>query len=614
MRRPIPTPAPLAVGLLLAVCGSAGAQSAPQTKHWPRHDISFPIDRAMLDTLDPKPASIRFYAAPPDGRFKLIANKKPSELDKIVDKQDPTATPRYGFTYVAAGDGVEEFAVQYEFADGRLAPAKPAPQFRIHFDKTPPEIRASATGTNGIRWTITEDSLVESSIRIEGQYAGETQWQALNTGELRADDSFRWPTIPAGKTLEVRVFARDKAGNGGYSKVIRLGAGGGRADRDRDRTETDPRKPLGDPLTRTDGGSRGDGGNRVGTGFGGLDEFPTNRAKIEYRSTNKLTVRSKITHITRSGVQAAQLFVQSGTADWVPAGKKDGLSFTLDTPDPTVEIQYDAPKDGLYGFIIQPISGAGTKADDPRQGDAPQYLVEVDTTAPEILIKNVRVGGGGLNGPLVDIEYVSSDKNEMPEPITLEYSEDKTTWKRIVDRTANSGKYTWEIQDKKLWRFYVRASAVDKAGNSKFDVSKDPILVDLDKPSGTVEQVNPNGQPTTPRKQVNHTPDDRPNVAAAPATLNVLPAKNDAPPAAPADRTPLPPPIKDEPKKEEKKPDAGIPPTLPPIGEPKPADPPPVKADRMPPVAPPTTLPPVPPPAGGGGTVPIPDLPPPEKK
>lgn len=597
MRRPIPTPAPLAVGLLLAFGGSAVAQSStPQTKYWPRHDISFPIDRAMLDALDPKPASIRFYAAPPDGRFKLIANKRPNELDKIVDKQDPAATPRYGFTYVAAGDGIEEFAVQYEFADGRLAPAKPAPQFRIHFDKTPPDIRASASGTSGIRWTATDESLVESSIRIEGQYAGETQWQALNTGELRADDSFRWPTIPAGKTLEVRVFARDKAGNGGYSKVIRLGAGGGRADRDR--TESDPRRPAGDPITRTDGG------NRVGTGFGGLDEFPTTRAKIEYRSTNKLTVRSKVTHITRSGVQAAQLFVQAGTSDWVPAGKKDGLGFTLDTPDPTVEIQYDAPKDGLYGFIIQPISGAGTKADDPRQGDAPQYLVEVDTTPPEILIKNVRVGGGGLNGPLVDIEYVSSDKNEMPEPITLEYSEDKTTWKRIVDRTANSGKYTWEIQDKKLWRFYVRASAVDKAGNSKFDVSKDPILVDLDKPAGTVEQVNPNGQPTTPRKQVNRAPDDRPGVGGSPAALTVLPAKNDAPPPL-GDR--VPPPITDEPKREEKTPDAGAPTSLPPIGGSKPAEPP------VPPLTP-TTLPPVPPPAGGGGTVPIPDLPPPEKK
>jgi hypothetical protein len=601
MRPPIPTLAPLVVGLLLAVGGTAVAQSAPQTKFWPRHDISFPLDRAVLDTLDPKPVSVRFYAAPPDGRFKLIANKRPNELDKIVDKQDPSATPRYGFTYVAAGDGVEEFAVQYEFADGRLAPAKPAPQYRVHFDKTPPEIRASATGGTGIRWTATDENLVESSVRIEGQYVGETQWQALNTGELRADDSFRWPTIPAGKTLEVRVFARDKAGNGGYSKVIRLGAGGGRADRDRDRADNDFRKPAGDPLTRPDGG------NRVGTGFGGLDEFPTNRAKIEYRDTNKLTVKSKVTHITRSGVKAAQLFVQSGTADWVPAGKQEGLSFTLDTADPTVSIPFDAPKDGLYGFIIQPVSGAGTKADDPRQGDAPQYLVEVDTTPPEMLLKGVRVGGGGLTGPLVDIEWVSSDKNEMPEPISLEYSEDdKKTWKRIVERTANTGKYTWEITDKKLWRFHVRASAVDKAGNSKFDVTKEPVLVDLDKPSGTVEQVNPNGQPTTPRKQVNHTPDDRSNVAGTPATLNVLPAKNDAPPAALGGRIALPPPNKDEPKKEEKKPDAGIPPALPPISESKPPVPP-VKADPV--VPPPTTLPPIPP-AGGGESVPTPALPP----
>jgi hypothetical protein len=40
-----------------------------------------------------------------------------------------------------------------------------------------------------------------------------------------------------------------------------------------------------------------------------------------------------------------------------------------------VGIDYEAPRDGLYGFILQPISGAGTKLEDPRAGDTPQYLV-----------------------------------------------------------------------------------------------------------------------------------------------------------------------------------------------------------------------------------------------
>lgn len=605
MRRPFATAVPVTLAVLAAagiVAPAHGQDSGLQTKFWPRHDISFPIDLAAFETLDPRPASIRFYAAPPDGRFKLIANKKPSELDKIVDKQDPNATPRRGFTYVAAADGVEEFAVQYEYDGGRLAPKSPTPQFRVLFDTKLPEVRATAAGTNGIRWVATDNNLVASSIRIEGQYSGETQWQVLNTGDLKEDDSFRWTNIPANKTLEVRVFARDKAGNNGYSRVIKLGAKADRPDADFNK------KPgvgsFGDPITRTDGG-------RTGSGFGGMDEFPSRQAKIEYRSTNKLNVKSKITHITRSGVKAAQLFVQSGTTDWMAAGKKEGLNFTLDTADPTVEIPYEALRDGLYGFIIQPISGAGTKADDPRAGDAPQFLVEVDTTKPEITLKNIRVGGGGLNGPLVEIEWASSDKNEMPEPITLEYSDDeRKTWKPIAAKTQNTGKYTWEITDKKLWRFHVRASATDKAGNSNFDMTKEPVLVDLDKPSGTVDQVNPNGDPSF-RKQVNLN-DDRfqPTASTPPATLTVKPVS-----AEPTDTKPaslpaiggrigappvpnLPEPKKEEPKKGDEKPKK-INAEVPTVDVSKPIELPPLKSDPVPPA-----------PAGGSTVVPLPDLPP----
>lgn len=597
MRRPSTRTVPATLALLAVgwMAPSVHAQdAAPQTKFWPRHDISFPIDVAAFEALDPRPASIRFYAAPPDGRFKLIANKRAAELDSIVDKQDPTATPRRGFTYVAAADGVEEFAVQYEYDGGRLAPKSPTPQFRIHFDTRLPEVRATATGTNSIRWTAEDTNLVPASIRIEGQYPGETTWQVLNTGELRADDSFRWTNIPANKTLEVRVFARDKAGNNGYSRVIRLGREGDRAER----PGADPRRPgdaSGDPITRAEGG-------RTGSGFGGMDEFPTSQTKIEYRDTNKLRVKSKITHITRSGVTAAQLYVQAGTTDWKAEGKQEGLNFTMDTAEPVVEIPYDAPRDGLYGFIIQPISGAGTKADDPRPGDPPQFLVEVDTIKPEIGIKNVRVGGGGLNGPLVIIDWESREKNEMPEPITLEYSDDdKKTWKPIVARTRNTGTYTWEITDKKLWRFHVRASAVDKAGNSNFDITKEPVLVDLDKPAGTVESVDKNGQPT-PRRQVNsggETP------STPPATLNVRPTALTGPagpPAAPAEKPQPQPQVQPvDPPQKEKESGAAVP-ALPPAGAMKPIEPPPVKNDAI-----------APPPATADGGVkppPIPDLPP----
>jgi hypothetical protein len=431
------------------------------------------------------------------------------------------------------------------------------------------------------------------------------------------------------------VYARDKAGHENRSLPIKLTGDGGKFD---DRVKpgggTAPAPPgsFGDPKVTP--------GGKVGTGFGGLDELPANRPKIEYVNTNKLRVTSKVTHITRSGVKAAQLFALEPTsgADWKAVGKKENLTITPDSPDAErfVSIDYEAPRDGLYGFVLQPVSGAGTKQEDPRAGDTPQYLVYVDTTAPEFRFTNVNVLGGGLNGPLVEILWDAKDSGSgfHPEPIVLEYSEDGTKWKAIAAKTANTGRYTWEITDKKLWRFFVRGSASDMAGNTKLlSYSADdkgaptPVLVDLDKPSGNVDKVNPNGPASVP-KGINS---DFPGmggggvtgVSGVPDKLPITPIGNptpkEPPPAIPTAKpgvtptptvTPMPgsPPIPDLDKKDPPKPatpptkptdpkkpddkkkiDVELPTDLPVI--PPPTTPPP--ADAVP--AAPVTIPPLPP-------------------
>lgn len=610
----------LSVAVAAGVVGSfVPSVSAQEVKHWPLAKISFPIDLTAFNQLDPKPASIRFYAAPPKGQFKLVANRKPDDLDAIVDTSDPAATPRRGFTYTSAADGDEEFAVQYEYADGTLAPptSKLVPQFRIRFDTRPPGVKAVATGGNSIRWQVEDENLITDSVRIEGRYPGETQWQFLNTGDLRAEDSFDWK-IPPGKTLEVRVYARDRAGHENRSLPIRLTG---------DDRPSAPPPPggFGDPVKAPAPV------DRTGTGYGGLDDLPANRPRIEYVSTNKLRVSSKITHVTRSGVKAAQLYVLEPTngADWRAAGKNDRLAITPDSPDSerVVSIEYEAPRDGLYGFILQPISGAGTKLDDPRAGDTPQYLVEVDTTKPEMEFNNVKVTGSGLNGPLVEIEWTATDKNLTPEPIVLEYSEDQKTWKPIAGKAPNTGRYTWEITDKRLWKFWVRGSASDMAGNTTlvdYTDGKDgptPVLVDLDKPSGAVDKVNPNGPPrATPLPPIGGgggVSGVSGVSAQPPEKLPIRPVGETNPkpvtPVTPPEKTPLPPidgpPVPDLTPKPADKPMTT---PKPPVEAPKPD---PKKDDKK--EAPGLTLPPiVPPPATEPppATVPLPSLPPIEKK
>ncbi len=558
-----------------AVLACAPLARAQEAKYWPLNKISFPVDLAQFNQLNPKPVSILFYSAPAGGKFTLVYNRKPSELDEIVDTKDPSATPRRGFTYPATADGDEEFAVQYEYADGSRTPTKLTPQYRIKFDTRPPGVKAAANGNSSIRWLVTDENLVRESIRVEGRYVGNERWEPLNTGELKEDDSFKW-NVPPGKTLEVRVYARDKAGHENRSLPIKLVGGDGKFEEKPKPGGAAPTPPgsFGDPVKSP--------GGKVGTGFGGIDELPNNRPKIEYVSTNKLRVTSKVTHITRSGVKAAQLFALEPTsgADWKAVGKKESLAITPESPDAErfVGIDYEAPRDGLYGFVLQPISGAGTKMEDPRAGDTPQYLVYVDTTMPEFKFNNVNVLGGGLNGPLVEILWEAKDSGSgfHPEPIVLEYSEDGQKWKAIVAKTANTGRYTWEITDKKLWKFFVRGTATDMAGNMKLLTHSDdknmpiPVMVDLDKPSGNVDKVNPNGPPSASPvpKGINS---DFPGtsgggvttISGPPDKLPVMPigspAPKDPPPAIPTAKpgvTPVPggPPIPDFNKKDDPKP------------------------------------------------------------
>ena len=58
----------------------------------------------------------------------------------------------------------------------------------------------------------------------------------------------------------------------------------------------------------------------------------------------------------------------------------------------------------------------------------------------------------------------------------------------------------WDIPDEKLWKFYVRARAVDKAANVGEYVWPKEVIVDLEKPSATIDRVRggPPGAPGSP--------------------------------------------------------------------------------------------------------------------
>jgi hypothetical protein len=484
----------LAFALFAAWAAGSGA-AAQEPHHWPRRNFDIPVNLARLEQAENKPTHLQLYSSLNRGAWKEV-NKLP------VNGLQDLADAKKGFRFTADRDGEYEFSVMYHYAGGDTSPRRVddlAPMLAVAIDTTPPTVRVAATA-NGVRWDAADDNLDTRNVVLEAKLPSWTEWQAVKDRAFKAQDSYAWKLNP-GQTLEVRVTAKDKAGNSGSSAIVRvpgneavgtsfpkLPAGGGSGDWPP--ITNLPRDPIG-PA-------------------GGTLPKP----RIEYVSGKSITVDYTIQKAGRSGVKSASLFVQKDSAGWDFAKKFD-ISPPADTGK-TLSLGYLAEKEGLYGFYVAPESGAGVKADPPRRDDNPMLYVVVDWTQPYVKLTGVRVVPGGVRGPLVEIAWETNDQNLMADPITLEYSQDKdaTAWKEVkyrlppgqerpdsVGQKRYVGTYTWEVPDETLWKFHVRIRSVDKAGNTGKDQWKDEVIVDLEKPSAGITGVRGGGgagTPTTP--------------------------------------------------------------------------------------------------------------------
>jgi hypothetical protein len=463
------------VGLAVALAAVARPQDGPfdglQPHYWPRRTTGIPVDTQEILKLSPKPTHLQLYYSFNRGPFQKGAKLPPNGLDVINGEKK-------GFRFEAPRDGDYEFAVQLVFSDDSVSPRTEslAPEIRTIIDTTPPRVQLAAVG-NGVEWVATDDNLDPRSIRLECRWPTSSDWTPVAPATAAADrfrpaDNYAWK-MPPGKVLEARVLARDRAGNEGYSPVVRVPGDAGTA--------------VG--LTRP-----------AAPWVGGTAALP--QPRIDYVNTLQFDVDYTVQRMGRSGVQAAHLFVLKEQGNWELV-KRFPFKMMPDDKEPhSMSLPYTAAAEGTYGFYIIPESGAGKRADDPKKDDPPMVLVVVDTRKPVVQITGVQVKPGGTRGPLVEINWTADDANLMPQPVSLEWSLDKSAarWNEIKYRldnnlTRTTGRYTWEVPDDKVWKFFIRARAVDKAANTGEDVTKEEVIVDLEKPSATIDRIRGGGVP-----------------------------------------------------------------------------------------------------------------------
>ena len=176
-------------------------------------------------------------------------------------------------------------------------------------------------------------------------------------------------------------------------------------------------------------------------------------------------------------------------------------------PPLTGKMTFTADAEGPFGFLIVARNGVGIGDPDPRPGDRPRILVEVDSTQPSVLLK--AQAGRGLDVRNVEIQWQAEDKNLTDRPVQLQYAEAKPgaqpenlDWQPIPvlkDPQPRAGGYTWTIGKEGPFKFWVRAVVRDKAGNigvgqPKSLDDRSAIVVDLEVPrveiTGPVEAIS----------------------------------------------------------------------------------------------------------------------------
>jgi hypothetical protein len=211
-----------------------------------------------------------------------------------------------------------------------------------------------------------------------------------------------------------------------------------------------------------------------------------------------------------SGISRVDLWVTRDEGrTWLKWSQHDGKNSTLRV---NLNVPANPQPEGVYGFRLVPISGAGLSEREPTGGDAPELRVIVDTTPPQVdLFPPV---GDPANPDTLVIQWKATDRNFGEEPITIEWSEKPTgPWQPVATaelvqigtiagpqprRLPNTGQYAWRVPAGLPPRVYLKITARDIAGNVKEAITRDPILVDLVKPRAKISGIV---APTIPPKQ-----------------------------------------------------------------------------------------------------------------
>jgi hypothetical protein len=181
--------------------------------------------------------------------------------------------------------------------------------------------------------------------------------------------------------------------------------------------------------------------------------------------------------------------------------RDSGRSWSMLTEDKSHRspVDFTLPEDGVYGIRLVAANGWGFGGAAPSPGDAPDRVIEVDTTKPQAELGIVKLGPPG-ESPFIEIPWQADDRNLGSTPVELFYSPGPNgPWTPIAKELPGAGSFKWYPPRELGDSVYVSMIARDRAGNWARCQTIQPVtLDDKSRPRATIISIEPANKLTPP--------------------------------------------------------------------------------------------------------------------
>ncbi len=202
-------------------------------------------------------------------------------------------------------------------------------------------------------------------------------------------------------------------------------------------------------------------------------------------------VNSRVLDVSYS-VHSASLPLQQVDL-WVTADGGDRWKPYRSESSGQSPLRFRAEHDGVYGFFLVLHNKVGASSGPPQPGQQPHQWVLVDSAAPLVQIKQVRViQREPFERPVLVVSWTAFDAHLGDRPVSLYYEmASRPGWRLMSAGIADVGRFDWLIRADVSGRITVKIEITDRAGNIASDISQ-PVLLEAQPAAGsTAAQTMP---------------------------------------------------------------------------------------------------------------------------